>query len=93
MVGDHSRHIIKETQIFTVRDEGDGWVIVFVRFQSSTFLLTNQNGVMDGLFDLPEISAKSGTIRKQVNLRSSGIFATYEGFFLSIGRQVEVSCF
>ena len=56
-------------------------VIVFARFQSSTFPLTNQNGVMDGLFDLPEISAKSGTIGKQVNLRSSGIFATHEGFF------------
>ena len=42
---------------------------------------TNQNGVMDGLFDLPEISAKSGTIGKQVNLRSPGIFATYKGFF------------
>lgn len=44
--------------------------------------LTNQNGVMDGLFDLPEIPARSesGTIGKQVNLRSSAIFATYEGF-------------
>ena len=92
MVGDHSSHIIKETQIFTVRDVGDEWVIVFARFQSSTFLLTNQNGVMDGLFDLPEISAKSGTIGKQVNLRSSGIFATYEGF-LSIVRQIIVSCY
>ena len=37
---------------------------------------------MDGLFDLPEISTRSesGTIGKQVNLRSSAIFATYEGF-------------
>ena len=37
---------------------------------------------MDGLFDLPEIPARSesGTIGKQVNLRSSAIFATYEGF-------------
>lgn len=78
----NSRHIIKETQIFTVRDVGDGWIIIFARFQSSTFPFTNQNGVMDGLFDLPEISARSesGTIGKQVNLRSSGIFATYEGF-------------
>lgn len=81
IVGDHSRHIIKETQCFFVRDVGDGWFIVFARFQSSTLPHTNQNGVMDGLFDLPEISAKSGTIGKQVNPRSPGIFATYKGFF------------
>lgn len=81
IVGDHSRHIIKETQCFFVRDVEDGWFIVFARFQSSTLPHTNQNGVMDGLFDLPEISAKSGTIGKQVNLRSPGIFATYKGFF------------
>ena len=54
----------------------------FCSVPSSTIPLTNQNGFMDGLFDLPEITARSesGTIGKQVNLRSSGIFATYEGF-------------